>query len=75
MVADNGAGIAAASQRHIFDPFFTTKGEKGTGLGLWVIRGIVDKNRGQIRFRSSDRPGRSGCCFSLFLPQGSPAAL
>jgi signal transduction histidine kinase len=39
-------------------------------LGLWVARGIVEKYRGQIRFRSSDRPGRSGTCFSLFLPQG-----
>jgi two-component system CheB/CheR fusion protein len=73
MVADNGAGISAVSRRRLFDPFFTTKGEKGTGLGLWVIRGIVDKNRGQVRFRSSDRPGRSGSCFSLFLPQDSSA--
>jgi len=69
-VADNGTGIPAVSQGKIFEPFFTTKGEKGTGLGLWVARGIVEKYRGQIRFRSSDRPGRSGTCFSLFLPQG-----
>jgi two-component system CheB/CheR fusion protein len=69
IVADNGAGIPAVSQRKIFEPFFTTKGEKGTGLGLWVARGIVEKYRGHIRLRSSDRPGRSGTCFSLFLPQ------
>ncbi len=73
MVADNGAGITAATRRHIFDPFFTTKGVKGTGLGLWVVRGIMEKNRGQIRFRSSDREDRSGSCFSLFLPQGNSA--
>jgi two-component system CheB/CheR fusion protein len=70
IVADNGTGIPPVSQSKIFEPFFTTKGEKGTGLGLWVARGIVEKYRGQIRLRSSDRPGRSGTCFALFLPQG-----
>lgn len=68
VVADNGAGIAAPNLQRVFEPFFTTKGEKGTGLGLWVISGIVRKHGGHIRVRSSARPGHSGTCFSLFLP-------
>jgi len=53
----------------LFEPFFTTKGERGTGLGLWVSSGIVQKHGGSIRVRSSTRAGRSGTCFSVFLPQ------
>jgi two-component system CheB/CheR fusion protein len=68
VVADNGAGITARNLQRVFDPFFTTKGEKGTGLGLWVIAGIVRKHGGRIRVRSSARPGHSGTCFSLFFP-------
>ncbi|PYV98459.1 MAG: hypothetical protein DMG89_11085 [Acidobacteria bacterium] len=40
-IADNGPGISGEDRRRIFEPFFTTKGEKGTGLGLWVAKGIV----------------------------------
>ena len=68
LVADNGAGIAERNLRRIFEPFFTTKGEKGTGLGLWVISGIVRKHGGHIRVRSSARQGRSGTCFAVFFP-------
>src|SRR5438309_1434991 len=67
-IADNGPGISGEHRRRIFEPFFTTKGEKGTGLGLWVASGIVDKHGGWIRVRSSTQPGRSGTCFSVFLP-------
>ena len=52
----------------MFEPFFTTKGEKGTGLGLWVTSGIVDKHGGWIRVRSGTQPGRSGTCFAVFFP-------
>ncbi len=68
VIADDGTGIAADTRSRIFEPFFTTKGERGTGLGLWVSRGIVQKHGGQIRFRSSTRTGRSGTVFSVFLP-------
>jgi signal transduction histidine kinase len=44
------------------------KEEKGTGLGLWVVRGIVAKHGGSIRLRSSTGPRRSGTVFSVFLP-------
>ena len=67
-VADNGHGIPQEHRRSIFDPFFTTKGEKGTGLGLWVSHGIVQKYGGSIHVHSSVRPGHSGTCFSLFFP-------
>jgi len=67
-IADTGCGIASQDRERIYQPFFTTKGERGTGLGLWVSAGIVDRIGGSIRVWSSLRPGRSGTCFSLFLP-------
>ena len=42
-LADSGCGIPAHNASRIFEPFFTTKGENGTGLGLWVARGIADR--------------------------------
>jgi signal transduction histidine kinase len=67
-VLDNGAGIPPGVRRNLFAPFYTTKGEGGTGLGLWVTRGIIDKHEGTIHFISSVRPGRTGTAFSVFLP-------
>jgi signal transduction histidine kinase len=54
----------------MFDPFFTTKALKGSGLGLWVSKTLVVKHGGTIRFRSSERLGRSGTTFEVFLPVG-----
>jgi signal transduction histidine kinase len=67
-VSDNGAGVDPAHRARVFEPFFTTKGEKGTGLGLWVSLGIINRAGGSIRLWSNCRPGRSGSCFSIFLP-------
>jgi signal transduction histidine kinase len=67
-VADNGPGIPAEIRGKIFEPFFTTKGEAGTGLGLWITSGIVEKNDGALRLRSVTRAGRTGTCFSVFFP-------
>ncbi|MGA2961301.1 MAG: PAS domain S-box protein [Candidatus Korobacteraceae bacterium] len=66
-VADNGPGIPADVRDKIFDPFFTTKGEGGTGLGLWIISGIIENNDGLLRLRTVARGGRSGTCFSVFF--------
>ncbi len=70
--ADNGPGIRHDILQHIFEPFFTTKGQKGTGLGLWVSQGIVQKHQGTIRVHSVRRPGRTGTAFSIFLPEAEP---
>jgi signal transduction histidine kinase len=67
-IADSGSGIEPQDRARIYQPFFTTKGERGTGLGLWVSAGIVNRIGGSIRVWSTRRPGRSGTCFSLFLP-------
>jgi signal transduction histidine kinase len=67
-IADSGPGIEPAHRARIFEPFFTTKKEVGTGLGLWVSKGIVERHGGKIRLRSRVRPGRSGTVFSVFLP-------
>jgi len=68
VVADTGSGIPKNIASRIFEPFFTTKEEKGTGLGLWVVRGLVAKHEGRIRVCSSDRAGRSGTVISIFWP-------
>src|SRR5208337_289300 len=67
-VLDTGAGISLGVRRNLFAPFYTTKGEKGTGLGLWVSRGIIEKHEGSIYLRSSTQAGKSGTAFSVFLP-------
>ncbi|MGA7462571.1 MAG: ATP-binding protein, partial [Candidatus Korobacteraceae bacterium] len=66
-VRDSGCGIPPENLQSIFEPFFTTKGEQGTGIGLWVIKGIVDKLGGKIEVQSSTT-GDTGTCFSIFLP-------
>jgi PAS domain S-box-containing protein len=71
---DSGSGIPKSARIHLFEPFFTTKGEKGSGVGLWVSRGILNRHSGRIRVHSDDRPGRSYTCFSVFLPKKQPLA-
>jgi signal transduction histidine kinase len=67
LVADDGPGIPPHAAPKIFEPFFTTKDQKGTGLGLWVVKGIVQKHEGTISMRTSTRTGHSGTVFSIFL--------
>jgi signal transduction histidine kinase len=77
-VADDGSGIPENHLPHIFEPFYTTKDGTGTGLGLWVSRGIVEKHAGSIKVRSWASGHRSGTVFRIFLPlclQGSDAAI
>ena len=69
LVADNGPGIPTAIRPHIFEPFFTTKGERGTGVGLWVTEGVLQKHNGSIRLKSSTNTAH-GTTFSVFLPYG-----
>jgi signal transduction histidine kinase len=66
-VADNGHGIPTALRAGLFKPFATGK-SKGTGIGLWLSKQIMDRHSGTIRFRSSQRVGNSGTVFLLILP-------
>jgi len=63
-VTDSGAGIAPEMLAHIFNPFFTTKKSDGTGLGLWVSLGLVERYGGRITAQST--PG-AGAAFTLWL--------
>ena len=67
-VGDTGCGIPAEHRETVFNPFFTTKGEKGTGIGLFVIKGLLTKLGGSIQLESSTDPGSSGTCFTVHLP-------
>jgi two-component system NtrC family sensor kinase len=66
-VSDTGCGIASENLQKIFDPFFSTKGPKGTGLGLAVAWGIVEKHGGRIEVESEVGKGTT---FRVLLPTG-----
>ncbi len=72
-VQDTGCGIPPENLSTIFEPFFTTKEDKGTGIGLWVVKGIVEKLGGRIEVVSS-AIGKTGTCFSIFLPAATASA-
>lgn len=67
-VADTGHGMSEKTRQRIFEPFFTTKDLNGTGLGLWISSGIVERHGGRITVRSSEDPRHHGTVFCLFLP-------
>jgi signal transduction histidine kinase len=62
-VEDTGSGIAEVIRARIFEPFFTTKAT-GTGLGLPVVKRIVEGHGGELTLRT----GSTGTCFSLRFP-------
>ncbi len=64
-ISDNGCGISKDDLPKIFEPFFTTKGQKGTGLGLAVIWGIIDNHNGTIAVESELN---NGTTFTIHLP-------
>jgi signal transduction histidine kinase len=65
-VSDTGLGIPAAAVSKIFDPFFTTKEfGKGTGLGLTVVKGIIEEHHGSITVESEEGKGTT---FTILLP-------
>jgi signal transduction histidine kinase len=65
LIADTGTGIPPEMIRTIFEPFVTTKGERGTGLGLWIVKGILQNHAGKLRVKS--KVGR-GTVFKIDLP-------
>ncbi len=65
-VADSGPGVPEADREKIFEPFFTTKADgKGTGLGLPIVRNIIDQHHGEI---SVIRSELGGAAFRVVLP-------
>ena len=64
-ISDNGSGIAKEDLPRIFEPFYSTKGQKGTGLGLAVIWGIIDNHDGTINVESETDKGTT---FTILLP-------
>ena len=64
-MTDSGCGIPDAIKARVFEPFFTTRSAgEGSGLGLDIVRKIIDKHQGRIEVES--QPGKT--CFSVFLP-------
>ncbi|MDH3269636.1 MAG: ATP-binding protein, partial [Ignavibacteria bacterium] len=64
-IEDNGCGIPKEDLPRIFEPFYSTKGQKGTGLGLAVIWGIIDNHDGTINVESEIGKGTT---FTILLP-------
>jgi len=64
-VHDSGPGIPDSVRSHIFEPFFTTKQERGTGLGLSVVYGLVKNLGGTV---AADNGPGGGACFTVWLP-------
>jgi len=67
-VRDKGTGISAENLDRVFEPFFTTKGHRGTGIGLWVARQLLEKRGGSIHLQSRTEFPRNGTTVSVFLP-------
>ena len=69
-VRDHGMGISEQDLAHIFEPFYSTK-KQGTGLGLAMVRGILNQHAGTVEIRSTVGMGTS---VSLVWPRGEIAA-
>jgi len=68
-IADTGTGILPDAMAYVFDPFFTTKAAgHGSGLGLVVVKGIIEEHGGEISVVSE---AGEGTCFTVCLPAGT----
>lgn len=70
-VSDTGMGIPPEILEKIFEPFFSTKGEKGTGLGLATVYGIIQQSGGDIRVQTAPEKGTA---FEIDLPAAAMQA-
>ena len=71
-VRDNGTGMTESVRQRCLEPFFSTKGERGTGLGLSMVYGIIERHRGKLEIESA--PGQ-GTTFIIRLPIADTAAI
>jgi PAS domain S-box-containing protein len=71
-ISDTGCGMPPDVMAQAFEPFFTTKGNQGTGLGLSVVKGIVEQHDGEILLDS--KAGR-GAKFHIFFPAESSSSV
>ena len=67
-VSDKGTGITEENLSHLFEAFFTTKKDLGTGLGLWVSRGLIEKHNGTLTVETSTGQSDHGTTFTILLP-------
>ncbi len=65
-ICDNGGGIDSDKIDSVFEPYFTTKSnEKGTGIGLYIAKNIIDNRmKGSLSVKNTE----SGCCFTITIP-------
>ena len=72
-VVDTGVGMNEETRRRCLEPFFTTKGERGTGLGLAMVYGIVQRHGAEIEIDSAPGQGTTiRLLFPLHQAQGNP---
>jgi signal transduction histidine kinase/CheY-like chemotaxis protein len=71
-VTDTGSGMDDDTRRRCLEPFFTTKGERGTGLGLAMVHGVLQRHGAEIEIESA--PGR-GTTMRLIFPAADPARM
>ncbi len=73
-VADMGHGMSGEVKAHLFEAFTSTKGINGSGLGLWISKGIIEKHGGSVQFRSATQQKVHGTVFAIFIPLSDKAA-
>lgn len=71
-VSDTGCGMDEATQTRCMEPFFTTKGERGTGLGMAMVYGMVQRHGGKVSIRSAPQQGTT-VRLSFPVAQQAPA--
>ena len=71
-VADEGVGMDKETKRHCLEPFYTTKGERGTGLGLGMVYGVMQRHEGEIEIDSELGKGTN---MRLLFPIREPSEL
>ncbi|MEO5359494.1 MAG: ATP-binding protein [Nitrospirota bacterium] len=64
-ICDNGGGVKETIVKKLFEPYVTTKGDKGTGIGLYMSKNIIEKNmNGRLEFANT----KDGACFTIYMP-------